>query len=151
MGIIEIKMKTQIFFLNLSRLKSQQILYYRQIFELSMESTEEKTLEWSEFMKVEMRVGTIVSAEEFKEVKNPAYKMVIDFGEYGLRKTSAQITELYVAEELIGQQVIAVVNFPAKQIANMMSECLVLGGIGNNNEVTLVQPERKVENGTRIG
>ena len=116
-----------------------------------MEATEEKTLEWSEFMKVEMRVGTIISAEEFKEVKNPAYKMVIDFGALGQRKTSAQITELYVAEELIGKQVIAVVNFPAKQIANMMSECLVLGGIGNNKEVTLIQPERKVDNGTRIG
>ena len=116
-----------------------------------MDSTQEKKLDWSEFMKVEMRVGTIVSVEEFKEVKNPAYKMVIDFGEYGLRKTSAQITELYVVEELIGRQVIAVVNFPAKQIANMMSECLVLGGIRNNKEVTLLQPERKVENGTRIG
>jgi tRNA-binding protein len=116
-----------------------------------MDSIENKKLEWSEFMKVEMRVGTIVSAEEFKEVKNPAYKMVIDFGEYGQRKTSAQITSLYSTEELIGKQVIAVVNFPAKQIANIMSECLVLGGIGNNKEVTLIQPERKVENGTRIG
>ncbi len=116
-----------------------------------METSEDKKLEWNEFQKVEMRIGTIISAEKFKEVKNPAYKMVIDFGEFGQRKTSAQITKLYTAEEIIGKQVIAVVNFPAKQIANIMSECLVLGGIGKNKEVTLIQPERKVENGTRIG
>lgn len=109
------------------------------------------TLSWQEFMKVEMRVGTIISAEKFKEVKNPAYKMLIDFGEYGTKKTSAQICELYATEALIGKQVIAVINFPPKQIANMMSECLVLGGIGENKEVTLIEPERKVENGMRIG
>ncbi len=116
-----------------------------------MESTKDKNLEWSEFLRVEMRIGTIVSAEEFKEARKPAYKIVVDFGEYGLRKTSAQITELYDVEEIVGKQVIAVVNFPAKQIANMMSECLILGGIGKNTEVTLIQPEREVENGTRIG
>lgn len=116
-----------------------------------MESSEETKLEWNEFMKVEMRVGTIISAEEFKEVRNPAYKIVIDFGEFGKRKTSAQITALYDTKEIIGKQVIAVVNFPPKQIANIMSECLVLGGVGKNKEVTLIQPERKVENGTKIG
>lgn len=116
-----------------------------------MEHIEQKQLTWNEFMKVEMRVGTIVSAEQFNEVKNPAYKMLIDFGEYGKKKTSAQITKLYEAENLIGKQVIAVVNFPPKQIANIMSECLVLGGVGENKEVTLIEPERKVENGTRIG
>ena len=116
-----------------------------------MESSEEKKLEWNEFMKVEMRVGTIISAEEFKEVRNPAYKIVVDFGEFGKRKTSAQITELYNATEIIGKQVIAVVNFPPKQIANIMSECLILGGVGKTKEVTLIQPERKVENGTKIG
>jgi tRNA-binding protein len=116
-----------------------------------MEQSKDKILEWNEFMKVEMRVGTIISAIEFKEVRNPAYKIVIDFGALGLKKTSAQITELYSTEEIIGKQVIAVVNFPAKQIANFMSECLVLGGIGENKEVTLIQPERKVENGTKIG
>lgn len=109
------------------------------------------TLTWDEFMHVEMRVGTIVSAELFKEVRNPAYKMTIDFGEFGIRKTSAQVTVLYSAEELIGRQVVAVINFPPKQIANMMSECLVLGGIGDDKEVTLLQPERAVKNGTRIG
>jgi tRNA-binding protein len=109
------------------------------------------TLTWNEFMQVEMRVGTILSAEIFAEVRNPAYKITIDFGEFGLRKTSAQVTALYTPEELIGKQVVAVINFPPKQIANMMSECLILGGIGENKEVTLLQPERKVKNGTRIG
>ncbi|MGM0934495.1 MAG: tRNA-binding protein [Bacteroidota bacterium] len=116
-----------------------------------MEILTDEKLTWNEFMKVEMRVGTIISAEEFKEVKNPAYKMIIDFGDYGKRKTSAQITQLYNANQLVGKQVIAVVNFPPKQIANIMSECLVLGGVGENKEVTLIEPERKVENGTRIG
>src|SRR5690606_15670149 len=110
---------------------------------------EEVNLTWDEFMRVEMRVGTIISAEEFKEVRNPAYKMIIDFGEYGKRKTSAQITKLYSPEQLIGRQVVAVINFPSKQIANIMSECLVLGGIGENKEVILIAPEREVKNGTR--
>ncbi len=109
------------------------------------------SLTWDEFMNVEMRVGTIISAEIFKEVRNPAYKITVDFGEFGIRKTSAQVTVLYEAEELIGKQVVAVVNFPPKQIANMMSECLIMGGIGDNKEVTLLQPERTVKNGTRIG
>lgn len=109
------------------------------------------SLTWDEFMNVEMRVGTIISAEIFKEVRNPAYKITVDFGEFGIRKTSAQVTVLYEAEELIGKQVVAVVNFPPKQIANMMSECLIMGGIGDNKEVTLLQPERPVKNGTRIG
>ena len=112
---------------------------------------ESKALTWDDFMKVEMRVGTIISAEVFEEVRNPAYKMVIDFGVYGTRKTSAQITKLYQTEEIIGRQVIAVVNFPPKQIATIMSECLVLGGLGDNKEVTLIHPERQVKNGTRIG
>ncbi|SRR5690554_1330948 len=107
-------------------------------------------INWEEFTKVEMRVGTVLNAEVFDEVKNPAYKMTIDFGEFGTRKTSAQITKLYSAEELIGKQIIAVLNFPPKQIANMMSECLVLGGIEGKG-VTLIKPDQKVENGTRIG
>lgn len=108
-------------------------------------------LEWSDFTKVEMRVGTVLEAEPFKEARKPAYKMNIDFGDYGIKKTSAQITEQYDFTSLIGKQVIAVVNFPPKQIANIMSECLVLGVVGENNLVTLLQPERKVENGLRIG
>ena len=115
---------------------------------------DEKTsneLTWSDFTKVEMRIGTILEAEVFEEARNPAYKMIIDYGAVGKRKTSAQITDLYTPEELIGKQVVAVVNFPPKQIATMMSECLVLGGIGKNKEITLLQPERSIENGTRIG
>lgn len=116
-----------------------------------MEDLTKTPLTWDAFMQVEMRVGTIIAAESFKEVRNPAYKMTIDFGAYGTKKTSAQITKLYPAEALIGKQIIAVVNFPPKQIANMMSECLVLGGLGENKEVILIEPERKVENGMRIG
>lgn len=109
-----------------------------------------ESLTWNEFLNVEMRVGTIISAEIFKEARNPAYKMIIDFGKYGTKKTSSQLTKLYDDKELIGKQIIAVVNFPPKQIATLMSECLVLGGIGENKEVTLIEPERKIKNGTRI-
>ena len=105
---------------------------------------------WDDFKKIEMRIGTIVSAEVFKEVKNPAYKLKIDFGDFGIKKTSAQITKLYNPEDLLGKQVVAVVNFPPKQIANMMSECLVLGGLGDNKEVTLLTGDKKVANGTLI-
>jgi tRNA-binding protein len=111
----------------------------------------ETTIDWNDFMKVEMRVGTIVSAEVFKEVRNPAYKLMIDFGELGLKKSSAQITQLYTPEDLIGKQVVAVVNFPPKQIANIQSECLVLGAVGSDKIVTLLQPERLTPNGQRIG
>jgi tRNA-binding protein len=100
---------------------------------------------------VEMRVGTIITAENFIEAKNSAYKMIIDFGDFGKKKSSAQITKLYEIEQLIGKQVIAVVNFPPKQIATFMSECLVLAAVGEKNENTLIEPERKVVNGTRIG
>jgi tRNA-binding protein len=108
-------------------------------------------LTWSDFMKIEMRVGTILSAEIFEEAKKPAYKIQIDFGELGIKKTSAQITKLYTPEEIIGKQVIAVINFPPKQIANLMSECLLLGAVGGEQEVTLIEPERKIKNGLRIG
>jgi tRNA-binding protein len=101
-------------------------------------------------MKVEMRVGTVIAAEVFAEARTPAYKLIVDFGEFGTRKTSAQITQLYQPENLVGKQVIAVVNFPPKQIANIQSECLVLGAVGQEKEVTLLQPERAVANGTRI-
>ncbi len=110
-----------------------------------------ENIEWNDFAKVEMRIGTIINAEVFKEVKNPAYKIIVDFGTYGQRKTSAQITKLYKPEELIGKQVVAVVNFPPKQIANIMSECLILGGVGEDKDVILISPERKVVNGMRIG
>lgn len=107
-------------------------------------------LSWADFEKVEMRVGTIVEAHDFPEARNPSYQLLIDFGsEIGLRKTSAQITLLYSKEELVGKQVVAVINFPKKQIANIMSECLVLGAV-DGKKVTLLEPGRKVENGLRI-
>lgn len=112
---------------------------------------DDKKLSWTEFTKVEMRVGTIVEAEHFKEAKNPSIKLKIDFGNGLVRKSSAQITDLYTPDSLIGKQIIAVVNFPPKQIANIMSECLVLGSVADNGVVTLIQPEQKVENGLRIG
>ncbi|WP_107038034.1 tRNA-binding protein [Brumimicrobium mesophilum] len=107
-------------------------------------------INWEDFTKVEMRIGTILTAEIFEEVRNPAYKMTIDFGVYGVRKTSAQITKLYQSEELVGKQIVAVLNFPPKQIANMMSECLVLGGVEGEGKVILIEPERGVKNGTKI-
>ncbi len=108
-------------------------------------------LSWSDFMKVEMRVGTIIRAEVFEEARNPAYKVWIDFGEFGSKKTSAQITRQYDLDSIIGLQVVAVVNFPPKQIANFMSECLLLGATGPDKEVILLNPERNVPNGWRIG
>ncbi|MFN3404768.1 MAG: tRNA-binding protein [Cytophagaceae bacterium] len=107
-------------------------------------------INWSDFTKIEMRVGTIISAEVFKEVSKPAYKITIDFGSLGIRKTSAQITKLYVPEEIVGKQVIAVVNFPKRQIANMQSECLILGVI-DDADVTLLTTDKPVKNGLRIG
>lgn len=107
-------------------------------------------ISWNDFAKIEMRVGTVVNAEIFKEARKPAYKITIDFGDFGTKKTSAQITTLYSPEEIIGKQVIAVVNFPTKQIANMQSECLVLGAV-NEDDVTLLTADKLVKNGLRIG
>lgn len=109
-------------------------------------------LTWSEFEKVEMRVGTILKANDFPEAKKPAYKLTIDFGpEIGIRKTSAQITKRYPKEDLINRQIVAVMNFPKKQIGKFMSECLVLGSVGENNDIVLLTSDLKVENGLRIG
>lgn len=112
--------------------------------------TQNKLINFHDFKKIEMRVGTILTAELFKEAKKPAYKMTIDFGKIGIKKTSAQITKIYNLEDLIGKQVVAVINFPPKQIANMMSECLLLGGLEEHEEVIIIQPERSVKNGTKI-
>lgn len=103
------------------------------------------------FKNLDIRTGTIIKAEVFAEVKKPAYKLWIDFGELGIKKTSAQITVLYKAEDLVGKQVIAIVNFEPKQIANFMSECLILGAVGEGNTVTLLTTERVVENGMKVG
>lgn len=109
------------------------------------------TISWSDFEKIDIRVGTIISVNDFPEAKNPAYQLEIDFGLLGIKKSSAQITTLYSKDDLINQQIIAVVNFPKKQIATFMSECLVMGVYGNNKDVILLNPERKVENGLKIG
>ncbi len=107
-------------------------------------------LTWNDFEKTDLRVGTIIEVDDFPKARKPAYKLKIDFGELGIKKSSAQITELYSKEELLNKQIIAVVNFPPKQIAGFMSECLVLGVVDGNNPVVLLQPERKVNNGVRV-
>jgi len=104
----------------------------------------------TDFTKIELCVGTILKAEDFPEAKKPAYKLTIDFGEKGIKKSSAQITKLYTKEKLIGLQIIAVLNFPTKQIANFISECLVLGAVGKDHDVILLTTERPVINGLKI-
>lgn len=108
------------------------------------------TIEWKDFEKVDIRVGTIIHANFFEKAKKPAIQLKIDFGELGIKKSSAQITKRYQPETLIGKQVIAVINFPPKQIANFMSECLVLGVV-NDDDVILLQPTHPVQNGWKIG
>lgn len=109
-------------------------------------------LTWEEFEKTEMRVGTIIDVNDFPEARKPAYQLTIDFGnEIGVRKSSAQITKRYAKEELKGRQIVAVVNLPKKQIGKFMSECLVLGAVGQEGDVVLLAPDFKVENGLRIG
>jgi tRNA-binding protein len=111
-----------------------------------------ENIEWDDFARVEIRVGTIVEVEDFPEARKPAYKLRIDFGaEIGLRKSSAQITDLYEKADLIGTQIVAVVNFPPKQIGPMRSECLVTGFYNDDGAVVLVRPEQKVPNGAKLG
>ncbi len=108
-------------------------------------------IDWKDFEKMEMRCGTIIEAKDFSNAKKPAYQLTIDFGEMGIKKSSAQITFHYTKEDLLNKQVVAVVNFPVKQIANFFSECLVLGVYDENNNVVLLQPERAVKNGMKVG
>ena len=108
-------------------------------------------ISWDDFEKIDIRAGTILHAEVFEKAHKPAYKLKIDFGELGIKQSSAQITALYSLEELIGKQVVAVVNFPVKQIANFFSECVVLGVYNGKKEVVLLQPSMKVENGDKVG
>ena len=109
-----------------------------------------ESISWADFEKIDIRIGTIQSAEVFKEARKPAYILHIDFGQLGTRKSSAQITDFYSIEDLPGKQVMAVVNFPAKQIGPIMSECLVLGVVDHLGKVTLLSPDQPVENGTYI-
>jgi len=109
------------------------------------------TIEWGDFEKIDIRVGTIMEVNDFPKARKPSYQLSIDFGDLGVKKSSAQLTDFYNKEELVGQQVVAVVNFPPKQIANFFSECLVLGVYTDKKEVVLLHPDRKVENGWKIG
>ena len=106
---------------------------------------------WDDFEKVEMRIGTIVNVQEFSKANKPAYQLIIDFGtEIGIKKSSAQITKQYNKEELVGKQIVAVLNFPKKQIADFMSDCLVLGSVGTDNNIVLIVSDKSVENGLKI-
>jgi tRNA-binding protein len=108
-------------------------------------------LSWADFEKIDIRVGTILEAAEFHRAKKPAYQLTIDFGPLGVKRSSAQITQHYTIDNLIGEQVIAVVNFPPKNIAGFISECLVLGVYDENNHVVLLEPKSSVLNGLKIG
>jgi tRNA-binding protein len=105
---------------------------------------------WDDFEKVEIRVGTVTKVEDFPEAKIPAYKLWIDFGKYGVKKSSARITKFYTKEDLMGKQVVCVTNFPPKQIANFQSEVLTTGFVLENGDVIIAQPERKVPNGLKL-
>jgi tRNA-binding protein len=107
-------------------------------------------INYADFEKVELRVGTIVEALPFPEARKPAYKLKIDFGEFGVKNSSAQITAHYTCEQLVGRQVVAVINFPRKQIANFFSECLTTGFADEAGEIVLISPDRPVPNGSRL-
>lgn len=107
-------------------------------------------ISWDDFEAVELRVGTIIDVQPFPKARKPAYKLTVDFAESGIKKSSAQITDLYKSEELIGKQVLAVVNFPPKQIGPFMSECLVTGFVRDDGAVVLAVPDKPVANGLRL-
>ncbi|MDN5394893.1 MAG: tRNA-binding protein [Chryseobacterium sp.] len=109
-------------------------------------------ISWTDFEKIDIRCGTIISVNDFEKARNPSYQLQIDFGDLGIKNSSAQITSLYQKDELVGKQVMAVINFPRKQIANFFSECLVLGVYGEDKkEVTLLTPSLPVKNGMQVG
>ncbi|WP_298904622.1 tRNA-binding protein [uncultured Psychroserpens sp.] len=104
---------------------------------------------FEDFTKVDLRVGTIIEVHDFPEARNPAYQLTIDFGDLGIKKSSAQITTLYKKDDLMQRQVVAVVNFPKKQIAKFMSECLILGAV-DGKDVILLNPQQRVKNGSTV-
>lgn len=106
---------------------------------------------WRDFERIELRAGTIVEVEDFPQARKPTYRLKIDFGELGIKRSSAQIKHLYSKEELLGRQIVGVVNFPPKQIANFFSEVLTTGFYLPTGEVVLIHPERKVPNGSKLG
>lgn len=109
-------------------------------------------ISWTDFEKIDIRCGTIISVADFEKARNPSYQLEIDFGDLGIKKSSAQITSLYAKDDLVGKQIFAVVNFPKKQIANFFSECLVLGVYGENpKDITLITPSMPVKNGLIVG
>lgn len=109
------------------------------------------TITWPDFEKIDIRTGTITEVSDFPKARNPSYQLKIDFGELGIKKSAAQITVHYTKEDLLGKQVVAVVNFPPKQIGNFFSECLVLGVYTTEKQVILLQPQQAVRNGMKIG
>jgi len=118
---------------------------------MKIEISEMNEIEWSDFEKVELRVGTITAVDDFPEARKPAYKLTIDFGdEIGTRRSSAQITDLYNESTLIGRQIVAVVNFPKKQIGPFMSECLVTGFAREDGAIVLISPSEGVPNGSKL-
>ncbi|NCI47089.1 tRNA-binding protein [Sediminibacterium soli] len=108
-------------------------------------------INWGDFEKIDIRSGTITEVTDFPQARKPAYQLTIDFGPLGIKRSSAQITGHYTKEALLGKQVVAVVNFPPKQIANFFSECLVLGVYDGDNQVILLTPDKAVENGGKVG
>ncbi len=108
-----------------------------------------KTIQFEDFAKIDIRVGTIIEVNDFPEVRNPAYKLTIDFGKLGKKYSSAQITTIYNKQDLLNKQILAIINFPEKQIANFMSQCLVLGAV-DNKDVILLTADDKVQNGSTV-
>jgi tRNA-binding protein len=109
-----------------------------------------QAITFEDFTKVDLRVGTIIEVNDFPKARNPAYQLTIDFGALGVKKSSAQITSLYKKEDLLNKQIVAVVNFPSKQIADFKSECLILGAVHGSKDVILLNPDERVENGSTV-
>ena len=105
---------------------------------------------WDDFTRVELRIGTILDAQNFPQARKPAYRLKIDFGEFGILNSSAQLTDNYGCEALVGRQVLAVINFPSKQVANFQSECLTTGIYDADGSVVLLSPDKRVPNGSRL-